>query len=108
MPLYEYRCRACENVFEYMQGVSEGPKRKCEGCGGRLEKLVSRSGFVLKGTGWYETDFKGKKPSTGGEGGEPKGEKAAGEKASGNEAASGKSAGPAKKKAGGGKKAKDS
>jgi putative FmdB family regulatory protein len=64
MPLYEYRCRACENVFEYIQGLSEGPKRKCEECGGRLEKLVSRSGFVLKGSGWYETDFKdqGSKP----------------------------------------------
>ena len=62
MPLYEYRCRSCENVFEYMQRVSEGPKRKCEACGGRLEKLVSRAGFVLKGTGWYETDFKGSKP----------------------------------------------
>lgn len=67
MPLYEYRCRACENVFEYIQGLSEGPKRKCEECGGRLEKLVSRSGFVLKGSGWYETDFKGKggKPAGG-------------------------------------------
>ena len=70
MPLYEYRCRACEKVFEYIQGLSEGPKRKCEDCAGRLEKLVSRSGFVLKGSGWYETDFKGKgsKPAESGNG----------------------------------------
>ena len=59
MPLYEYRCKACEQVFEYMQSMSAGAKRKCEECGGRLAKLVSRSGFVLKGSGWYETDFKG-------------------------------------------------
>jgi putative FmdB family regulatory protein len=58
MPLYEYRCKACEQVFEYMLSMSARAKRKCEDCGGRLEKLVSRSGFVLKGTGWYETDFK--------------------------------------------------
>jgi len=64
MPLYEYRCRACENTFEYIQSLSEGPKRKCEECGGRLDKLVSRAGFVLKGSGWYETDFKGTKPKT--------------------------------------------
>lgn len=64
MPLYEYRCGACENVYEYMQTLSERPKRKCEDCGGRLEKLVSRAGFVLKGTGWYETDFKAKKPAS--------------------------------------------
>ena len=70
MPLYEYRCRKCENVFEYIQSLSEGPKRKCEECAGRLEKLVSRAGFVLKGSGWYETDFKGggKKPSDSKEG----------------------------------------
>jgi len=60
MPLYEYRCRKCENVFEYIQSLSEGPKRKCEECSGRLEKLVSRAGFIFKGTGWYETDFKDK------------------------------------------------
>ena len=64
MPLYEYRCRACDNVFEYIQTLSEGPKRKCETCAGRLDKLVSRAGFVLKGKGWYETDFKGKAPET--------------------------------------------
>jgi putative FmdB family regulatory protein len=66
MPLYEYRCRSCENLFEYMQGISERPKRRCEECGGSLEKLVSRAGFVLKGTGWYETDFKGGKSRHGG------------------------------------------
>lgn len=57
MPLYEYRCQSCEKVHEILQKISERPKRKCPGCGGRLEKLVSRSGFVLKGAGWYVTDY---------------------------------------------------
>ena len=59
MPLYEYRCNACAGTFEYLQTFSARTKRKCEECGGRLEKLISRSGFVLKGSGWYQTDFKG-------------------------------------------------
>jgi putative FmdB family regulatory protein len=58
MPLYEYRCKDCEDRFEYIQPMSAGAKRKCEACGGRLEKLVSKAGFVLKGAGWYETDFR--------------------------------------------------
>ena len=88
MPLYEYRCTACKNQFEYMQGVSEGAKRKCETCGGRLEKLVSRAGFVLKGSGWYETDFKGKAPRTG-DSEAPSGSEAGGAEAKGGESKSG-------------------
>ncbi len=57
MPLYEYRCGSCEKVFEVIQSFSSRPKRKCEECGGALKKLVSRSGFVLKGGGWYKSDY---------------------------------------------------
>lgn len=60
MPLYEYRCLKCEKNFEFLQKISEGPKKKCAACGGKLKKLVSESGFQLKGTGWYVTDFKDK------------------------------------------------
>ena len=67
MPLYEYRCQSCKKVFEVIQTFAAKPKRKCEECGGGLEKLVSRSGFVLKGGGWYKTDYgtglAGTKPS---------------------------------------------
>ncbi|MDO8518961.1 MAG: zinc ribbon domain-containing protein, partial [Deltaproteobacteria bacterium] len=63
MPLYEYRCLKCEKDFEFLQKISEKPKSKCPACAGKLKKLVSESGFQLKGTGWYVTDFrdKGKK-----------------------------------------------
>ena len=58
MPLYEYRCQSCERVMEVMQSFSDKPPRKCPTCGGKLEKLVSRSGFILKGSGWYASDYK--------------------------------------------------
>lgn len=67
MPLYEYRCLSCDVHLEVMQSIRARPKRRCMECGGKLEKLVSRSGFVLKGSGWYATDFKDggkKKPRT--------------------------------------------
>lgn len=68
MPLYEYRCDACEQVFEVLQRASRSSRRKCEECGGPLRKLVSRSGFVLKGSGWYVTDYgRGSGPAKGSE-----------------------------------------
>ena len=57
MPLYEYRCQACDRVVEVLQKISDPPRRKCGECGGRLEKLVSQSGFVLKGAGWYVHEY---------------------------------------------------
>ena len=67
MPIYEYECSACGHYLEAIQKISEAPLTDCPGCGaqGQLKKLVSAAGFRLKGTGWYETDFKhrGKKPA---------------------------------------------
>lgn len=57
MPLYEYRCRACRRQVEVIQKFSDSPLRTCEACGGALEKLISSSGFILKGSGWYVTDY---------------------------------------------------
>ena len=54
MPIYEYRCTRCGAVSEVLQRVSEPPKRKCLDCSGRLEKLVSRTSFQLKGGGWFD------------------------------------------------------
>ena len=61
MPIYEYRCGACGHYLEALQKMSEGPLRKCPECGkSQLKRLVSAPQFRLKGSGWYETDFKNK------------------------------------------------
>ena len=57
MPLYEYRCEKCGEKFEVLQKFSDTPLTVHEGCGGAVERLISRSGFSLKGSGWYATDY---------------------------------------------------
>ena len=49
--------------MEVMQKISDDPKTVCPKCGNKsLKKLISAPSFRLKGSGWYETDFKtGKK-----------------------------------------------
>ena len=65
MPIYEYQCADCGAVFEVMQRISAPAPDKCLECSGtHLKKLISKVGFQLKGTGWYETDFKNKDPKT--------------------------------------------
>ncbi len=59
MPIYEYQCRACGHGFETIQKISDDPLVDCPECEKPdLKKLVSRVAFRLKGSGWYETDFK--------------------------------------------------
>ena len=57
MPIYEYRCKSCEKVFEVIQQLGDRPLRKCRECSGKLEKLVSRTAFLLKGGGWYNEGY---------------------------------------------------
>ena len=68
MPIYEYECKACGGVQELMQKMDEPPPPHCAKCAcGPLVKLMSRTGFILKGGGWYVTDFRGgSSKSTGG------------------------------------------
>ena len=61
MPIYEYECRKCNAHTEVMQKVSDKPLTKCRKCGGRLEKLLSAPAIQFKGSGWYVTDYAGKK-----------------------------------------------
>ena len=62
MPFYEYECQSCKFYTEVMQKISDPPLVKCPSCGKRtLIKLVSAPVFRLKGSGWYETDFKSDK-----------------------------------------------
>ena len=61
MPIYEYQCEQCGKVEEALQKFSDKPLSKCRDCSGKLHKLISQSAFHLKGTGWYVTDYAGKK-----------------------------------------------
>ena len=62
MPIYEYQCKACGHRLECLQKFSDQPLTKCPECGkDSLSKCVSLPSFQLKGTGWYETDYKRKK-----------------------------------------------
>ncbi|MGR8947620.1 MAG: FmdB family zinc ribbon protein [Gammaproteobacteria bacterium] len=62
MPIYEYACTACGHGLEVMQKISDAPLVRCPECGqDALTKQISKVAFRLKGTGWYETDFKNKK-----------------------------------------------
>ena len=59
MPIYEYACGTCEHRFETIQRASEERLKDCPACGeSALKKLLSAPVFRLKGSGWYETDFK--------------------------------------------------
>ena len=59
MPIYEYQCTKCEHKMEALQKMSEKPLLGCPACGiPGLSKLISAASFRLKGSGWYETDFK--------------------------------------------------
>jgi len=57
MPLYEYQCSKCGNVFEVRQKFSDEPLTVHESCGGEVVRLISRSAFQLKGSGWYASDY---------------------------------------------------
>jgi putative FmdB family regulatory protein len=57
MPIHEYQCRKCEAVVERIEGMHDGPMRKCPSCGGKVDRMLSSSAFILKGTGWYATDY---------------------------------------------------
>ena len=57
MPVYEYMCQQCGHRHEAMQKFSDPPLSECPRCKGKLKKLISNTSFVLKGSGWYVTDY---------------------------------------------------
>ncbi|MBK1704445.1 FmdB family zinc ribbon protein [Halochromatium glycolicum] len=62
MPIYAYRCADCGHELEALQKISDAPLTDCPACGAAaLEKQITAAAFRLKGSGWYETDFKGDK-----------------------------------------------
>ena len=62
MPIYEYGCESCGHAFERLQKISDDPIKDCPTCEGlgSVKKLVSRTSFVLKGSGWYADGYSGK------------------------------------------------
>ena len=57
MPLYEYSCSRCGELFEVMQKFSDPPLANHAGCGGTVERLLSAPALQFKGSGWYVTDY---------------------------------------------------
>ncbi|MFP5265075.1 MAG: FmdB family zinc ribbon protein [Blastocatellia bacterium] len=57
MPIYEYICEKCGSHIEAIQKVGDAPLKRCQKCRGKLEKIVSRTSFQLKGGGWYLSDY---------------------------------------------------
>ena len=63
MPIYEYECEKCGVTFEAIQAISARPLKNCNGLGcddkdnGKVHRIVSQSGFILKGSGWYTSDY---------------------------------------------------
>lgn len=61
LPLYEYRCVKCGHRFEKIENVSASERKKCVKCGNKAERLVAAPAIQFKGSGWYVTDYAGKK-----------------------------------------------
>ena len=81
MPIYSYKCNACGHQSDVLQKMSDAPLTKCPACGkDSYSKQLTAAGFVLKGGGWYVTDFKDQKGK-----GQDKKQNAQGEKKSGDD-----------------------
>lgn len=64
MPIYEYACQKCGHHLELLQKVGDPAPKRCPNCRkGKMEKMISRTSFQLKGSGWYVSDY-GKKPAS--------------------------------------------
>ncbi|HEY5974286.1 MAG TPA: zinc ribbon domain-containing protein [Geobacteraceae bacterium] len=57
MPVYEYRCEACEHQFELRQKFADPPASECPACGGAVHKMISSTAFSLKGGGWHAEGY---------------------------------------------------
>src|SRR5882762_1528706 len=63
VPLYEYKCLKCGRKTEKIENVDGPHLKKCPHCGGKVEALFSAPAIQFKGSGWYVTDYGGKKSS---------------------------------------------
>jgi putative FmdB family regulatory protein len=65
MPIYEYRCNECQQIFEEWQHDFKEREVPCPVCNGGAKRLISSTSFVLKGSGWYVTDYCNKRQNNG-------------------------------------------
>jgi putative FmdB family regulatory protein len=65
VPLYEYECTKCHKRTEKIESASGPHLKKCPFCGGKVEQLLSAPAIQFKGSGWYVTDYSGKKSGSG-------------------------------------------
>jgi putative FmdB family regulatory protein len=63
VPLYEYKCLKCGRKTEKIENMAGPHLKKCPHCGGKVEALISAPSIQFKGSGWYVTDYGGKKSS---------------------------------------------
>ena len=65
MPTYGYECSKCGKSFDLFQPMKDDPIKKCPNCKGKVHRLIGQgSGIIFKGSGFYETDYKKKTPSS--------------------------------------------
>jgi putative FmdB family regulatory protein len=78
MPIYEYQCDSCGAQRELFVRSSDAPRPTCPDCRKRMRRVISQTAFILKGSGWYVTDYpsearkkgmEGEKPAAAGAGG---------------------------------------
>lgn len=61
MPTYSYQCKECHHILDVFHGIRARPRVKCDKCGGSCKRLLGRgAGIIFKGSGFYETDYRGK------------------------------------------------
>ena len=68
MPIYEFRCDRCDTLFEQILSIDDRGKKRCPECGKPARRVISRSSFQLKGSGWYATDYRPAPKSAGEDG----------------------------------------
>jgi putative FmdB family regulatory protein len=80
LPIYEYKCEGCGDVFEVIQKFADEPLTVHEKCGGHVHRLMSAPSFQFKGSGWYVTDYAkgGTSPPAKGESGKSESSKSEG------------------------------
>ncbi len=63
MPIYEYQCAKCSNLYEKREGFDAPAKQKCPSCGGKAQRVIQAAPIVFKGSGFYKTDSRKAPPS---------------------------------------------